>query len=205
MPRVTANSSYQPLGSRLAGIGFVVLLHIALVYALVTALAHRSVEVVRAPIETKIIDQAPQEKAEPPPPPPQFAPPPPPFIPLPEINIQTPPPAQSTAPTVITTVKPPVAEPVRVMPRIDAQQSREPEYPPQSRRLGEQGSLVLQVLIGVDGRVAQSKLVQSSGFDRLDQAALEGIKSNYRFFPGTIDGKPQPMWFTFRFTWKLRG
>ncbi len=205
MPRGMAQSSYQPSGSRLVGIGFVVLLHIAIIYALVTALAHRSVEVARAPIETKIIDQAPQEKAELPPPPPKLAPPPPPFIPLPEINVQTPPPAQSTAPTVITTVKPPVAAPVRVMPRIDAQHSREPEYPPQSRRLGEQGSLVLQVLIGVDGRVVQSKLVQSSGFDRLDQAALEGIKNDYRFFPGTIDGAPQPMWFTFKFTWKLRG
>jgi periplasmic protein TonB len=200
-------SAYQPAGSRLVGIGLVVLLHVAILYALVTALAHRSVEVVRSPIETKIIDQAPPEKAELSPPPPKFAPPPPPFIPPPEVNIEhpPPPPVQSTAPTVITTVKPVVApEPIRILPRLDAQHSHEPEYPPQSRRLGEQGSLILQALIGVDGDVLESKLVQSSGFDRLDQAALEGIKSSYRFIPGTVDGKPQLMWYTFKFTWKLR-
>ncbi len=202
------SSSHQPSGSRVVGIGIVILLHIAIIYALMNALAHRSVEIVRSPIETKIIDQAPQEKIEPPPPPPQFAPPPPPFIPPPEIDIERPPPpVQSTAPTVITTVKPapaPAPEPVRVLPRIDAQHSHEPDYPPQSRRLGEQGSLVLQALIAVDGRVLEAKLVQSSGFDRLDRAALEGIKSDYRFVPGTVDGKPQPMWYTFKFTWKLR-
>ncbi len=170
-----------------------------------TALAHHSVDVIQAPIETKIIDQAPQEKLEPPPPPPLLAPPPPPFIPPPEINIaQPPPPAQSTAPTVVTTVKPPAQEPTRVLPRVDAQHSQEPEYPPQSRRLGEQGAVVLQVLVDVDGRVINSKLVTSSGFDRLDQAALAGVKANYRFFPGMVDGKPQQMWHTITINWKLR-
>lgn len=198
-------SSYQPSSSRFVGIGLVVLLHVGIIYALVNALAHRSVDIAPAPIETKIIDQAPPEKVEPPPPPPQFAPPSPPFIPPPEINIERPPPpAESTAPTVVTTVKPPAPQPIQILPRIDAQHSREPEYPPQSRRLGEQGSLVLQALIDVDGRVLDSKLVQSSGFDRLDQAALDGIKSNYRFIPGMVDGKPRQMWYTFKFTWKLQ-
>jgi protein TonB len=199
-------SSYRPSGSRFVGIGLVVVLHVAIIYALVNALAHRSIEVVHAPIETKIIDQAAPEKVELPPPPPKFVPPPPPFIPPPEVTIERPPPppVQSTAPTVITTVKPAAPEPVRVLPRLDPQRSHEPEYPPQSRRLGEQGSLVLQALIDVDGHVLESKLVQSSGFDRLDQAALDGIRSSYRFIPGTIDGKPQPMWYMFKFTWKLR-
>lgn len=194
--------------SRFTGIGLVILLHIAIIYALVNALAHRSVEVVRAPIETKIIDQPQQEKVEPPPPPPVLAAPPPPFVPPPEVNIERPAPVQSTAPTVVTTVKPPapapVAAPVQVMPKLDAAHSREPEYPPQSRRLGEQGSVVLSVLVGTDGRVLDAKLVQTSGFPRLDEAALDGIKTNYRFTPGTLDGKPQQLWYTFRFTWKLR-
>ncbi len=200
----------QNSSSRFIGIGIVVLLHLGIIYALVTALAHRSVEVARAPIETKIIDQAPPEKVEqPPPPPPQLAPPPPTlFVPPPEVNIaRPPPPPQSTAPTAVTTVKPPappVTAPVNVLPRIDAQHSHEPEYPPQSRRLGEQGAVVLQVLVDIDGRVIDSKLVKSSGFDRLDQAALEGVKTSYRFVPGTVDGKPQQMWHTITINWKLR-
>jgi protein TonB len=195
----------QPSGTRLIGIGFVALVHVAIIYTLVNALAHRAVEVTRAPIETKIIDQAPPEKIEAPPPPPKFAPPPPPFVPPPEVRVAQPPPLQSTAPTVITTEKPPPASaPASVEPRLDPQRSREPDYPVQSRRLGEQGSLVLEVLIDVDGRVLDAKLVQSSGSDRLDQAALDGVKSNYRFFPGTVDGKPQQMWHRFKFNWKLR-
>jgi protein TonB len=61
----------------------------------------------------------------------------------------------------------------------------------------------MEVLIDIDGRVKDSKLVQTSGSEQLDAAALKGVKENYRFVPGTVDGKPQPMWFTFRFTWKL--
>jgi periplasmic protein TonB len=197
---------YQSSRTRLIGAGLVVLLHIGIIYALVTGLAHRVVDVVRAPIETKIIDEAKQETPEPPPPPPQFAPPPPTFVPPPEVRIETPPPPpQSTAITVTTPEKPAAPPPpTRVMPRIDATHSQEPEYPPVSRRLGEQGSAILQVLVGVDGRVVEAKLAQSSGFDRLDQAALDGVKANYRFIPGMVDGTPQPMWFTFKFTWKLK-
>jgi protein TonB len=73
-----------------------------------------------------------------------------------------------------------------------------------SRRLGEQGFLLIEVLVDEQGRAVEAKLVQSSGFPRLDQAALAGVKDNYRFAPGTVDGKPAPMRFTFKFTWKLR-
>jgi protein TonB len=90
------------------------------------------------------------------------------------------------------------------MPHLDLANSREPEYPPQSRQLGEQGSVVLQVLVGADGSILDSKLVQGSGYDRLDQAALRDIKRGYRFVAGTIDGKPQPMWYTIKYNWKLR-
>jgi protein TonB len=91
-----------------------------------------------------------------------------------------------------------------VRPHIDLAHSSQPDNPPEARRLGEQGSLVLQVLIQADGRVSDAKLVQSSGFAELDQAALAGVKTNYRFVPGTVGGTPQPMWFTFRFVWRLQ-
>jgi periplasmic protein TonB len=207
-----AQAQRQASSARLVGAGLVVLLHVGIIYALVTGLAHRVVDVVHAPIETKIIDEVREERPPPPPPPPEFTPPPPAFVPPPEIHIEPPPPPKSTAITVVTPEKPlapppppvPVAEGVRIMPKIDAKRSQEPEYPPTSRRLGEQGSLVLQVLVDTDGRVLDTKLVQSSGFERLDQAALDGVKADYRFLSGTLDGKPQQMWYTFKFTWKLR-
>jgi protein TonB len=89
-------------------------------------------------------------------------------------------------------------------PSVDRGQSRDPEYPAAARRAGEQGSTVLQVLVGIDGRVVDAKIAQSSGFADLDQAALDGIKSDYRFLPGMIDGQKREMWHTLKFTWKLR-
>jgi periplasmic protein TonB len=207
---------HQALSTRLVGGGLVALLHVAVIYALVTGLAHHVVEVVRAPIETKIIDETKPPAPESPPPAPQLAPPPlPAFVPPPEVRIETPPPPQSTAITAVTPEKPveppappapapaPAAE-VRVLPQVDARHSHEPEYPPASARLGEHGSLILRVLVDTDGRATDAKLVQTCGFDRLDQAALDGIRRDYRFIPGTLDGKPTPMWYTFRFVWTLR-
>lgn len=204
----------QASATRFVGIGFVVLLHLVIVYALVTGLAHHAVEVVRAPVVTEIISEPQSPPKVPPPSVPQLAPPPPAFLPPPDVQIEKPPapPPKTRAITAVAPVKPPAPPPVaapatapiRVLPRLDPQQSREPPYPSVSRRLGEQGSAVLQVLVEPDGRVSEAKLLQSSGYDRLDQAALDGIKQYYRFVPGTLDGRPQPMWFTFRFTWKLR-
>lgn len=206
--RAIPYSTYQPSASRFVGIGFVVLLHVVIIYALVTTLAHRDVDLPHAPIETRIISAAPPETPPPPPPPmPLLAVPPPLYVPPPEVDIAKPPPVQSTAPTVVTTVAPatpaPTA-PVRAMPSIDLAHSSQPNYPPEARQLGQQGSLILQVLVDASGRAIDSKLVQSSGFELLDQAALAGVKTNYRFTPGTVDGTPQPMWFTFRFVWRLQ-
>jgi protein TonB len=196
-------------GGRIIGFGAVVLLHVVLIYGLVVTLAHRAIDVVPVPIETKIITAPQPQPIEPPPPPPSFAAPPQVFVPPPEVNIAKPPPPppRSTAPAMVTTAPPPApapTAPVTVQPRIDLAHSSQPEYPPQSRRAGEQGSVVLQVMVDATGRVTESKLVQSSGSQRLDQAALEGVKTSYHFFPGTVDGKSQPMWFTFKFTWKLQ-
>src|ERR1035438_7866286 len=68
------------------GITVVVLFHLLVVYALVTGLAKKVIDVVRAPIETKVIEEI--KKPPPPPevvlpPPPKLEAPPPPFIPPP--------------------------------------------------------------------------------------------------------------------------
>src|SRR5438445_6682220 len=79
-------------GKKLSGFGIVILLHVLVVYALVTGLARKVVEVIKQPLETKIIEEVkpppPPEVA--PPPPPKMAAPPPPFIPPPEVQIQQP-------------------------------------------------------------------------------------------------------------------
>lgn len=93
----------------LVGFSAVVLFHGFVVYALVTGLAKKVVEVVRAPIETKVIEEV--KKPPPPPetvvpPPPRLEAPPPPFIPPPEVQIATPPPP-APAITAVTPTPPP--------------------------------------------------------------------------------------------------
>jgi hypothetical protein len=76
-------------------------------------LARKVVEVIKAPIETKIIEEIKKPPPDtPPPPPPKLAAPPPPFIPPPEVNIQVPVADRATITTVQTT-PPPVAAPRR--------------------------------------------------------------------------------------------
>jgi protein TonB len=64
-----------------------------------------------------------------------------------------------------------------------------PRYPLESRRKKEQGTVELRLLIGTDGRVEQVSIAQSSGFDRLDQAALQAAKS-WRWQPMIRNGQP---------------
>ena len=56
-----------------------------------------------------------------------------------------------------------------------------------SRLVGETGRVVLRVLIGTDGRVQEARIERSSGFDRLDQVALETARDRWRYRPGRWD------------------
>ena len=198
----------------LVGLTVVFLLHVLIIYALVTGLARKVVDVIKKPIETKIVEEAkpPPPPETPPPPPPKLATPPPPFIPPPEVQIAAPP-----APTAITTVTttppppqaiapapPPVAHvPVRVAPVIDAAHNcAKPEYPAASARAEETGTVKLRFYIDEDGRAIKSEILKSSGHRRLDEAARAAL-SLCKFKPGTVDGKVVPMTGDLEYTWKL--
>ena len=63
-----------------------------------------------------------------------------------------------------------------------------------SKRLGEQGKTTLRVLIGVDGLPQRAEIVKSSGFERLDQAAMATVM-RWRYVPGKRAGVAEAMWF----------
>ena len=69
-----------------------------------------------------------------------------------------------------------------------------PAYPRQSRRLNEQGQVVIRVFVAADGSPQQGEIKSSSGFDRLDQEALRTVM-RWRFAPGQRFGVPEAMWF----------
>lgn len=64
-----------------------------------------------------------------------------------------------------------------------------PVYPAISRRMGEEGKLVLRVELDERGRVDDAHVVDSSGYARLDKAALEAVK-NWQCRPSMRDGQP---------------
>ncbi|CAM8643206.1 TonB Periplasmic protein TonB, links inner and outer membranes [Oxalobacteraceae bacterium] len=66
--------------------------------------------------------------------------------------------------------------------------NRKPEYPKMSLRLGEQGTVVLTVMVKSDGSASDVEVKSSSGFARLDRAAADAVKT-WRFNPATVDGK----------------
>jgi len=196
---------------RLTGMVITVALHIALIYALIHGLARKIVEIVVPPLETKIIEEIkPPAPDKPPPPPPKLETPPPPFIPPPEVNIQMP---MQMAPTITAVAPTPPPKPapmaptpprqaVNTAPVVNAASCDKPEYPPAARRANETGTVLLNFLIDVDGKVIDSKVERSSGSRRLDEAARAGLElCNFR--PATVDGKPTRAWARIEYVWRL--
>jgi protein TonB len=75
----------------------------------------------------------------------------------------------------------------------DYLQNPKPVYPPLSKRLGEQGKVMVRVLIAADGTVQSATLAQSSGFTRLDESAMAAVLK-WRFVPGKRNGIAEAMW-----------
>lgn len=199
--------------------GSVLLFHMAAIWVLQTGLVRQALEaVVPVNILSEFLEP-PKPKVEPPPPPPKpvhvvqhkTAPPPPPMPlavadPSPAPNAPTgvvaPPVPQPLPPITapVTTAPAPAPAPpgpLIELPSSDADylQNPRPAYPAQSRRMREQGRVVVRVLIGVDGLAQKAEIRQSSGFERLDEAALNTVK-NWRYVPGKRAGVVEAMWFS---------
>lgn len=164
---------------------------------------------------------APPPPAPPPPRPPPPPPPPPPpkpvvrrklppppvttAAPAPEPAAYTappPPPAPEPAPMVAAAPPAPPAPPPPAPPAeprtlaataVQYLAPPEPVYPRASRRLGEAGRVTVRVLIDEQGRPADLRVQSSSGFARLDEAALAALRAA-RFRPYTENGLAQRMW-----------
>lgn len=64
-----------------------------------------------------------------------------------------------------------------------------PTYPLESRRSHEQGTVVLAVLLSIEGRVERISVAKSSGYPRLDRAAYGAVR-HWRWSPTVRDGQP---------------
>jgi len=189
----------------------VVAIHAMFIWVLNSGLGKAIVEFVAPPVETEILDEEIEDEEPPPPPPPDYVAPPP-FVPPPDFQIAAP---VTTGPTtaITTTTERPVAAPpkpapaasVKTPPSTQGKGARitQPEYPPASRRAGEEGTVHLQVYVLETGRAGEIKVAKTSGFPKLDEAAVKEVQRNWRFVPGKEDGKPVAMWHVFAVTFRL--
>lgn len=194
----------------------IALMHFGFYLALISGLARAGLEVLQ---DVGIVDlppppPPPEDLDEPPPPPPMDRPPP--VVPPPLIDLPT-----FTGPTTAITAKvsdkpaqkapvvaAPPPRPVQVTPPSMKSSPRSLAsalnacYPSASRRLNEEGRVVVMVTIGTDGRMSDIKTVQSSGFERLD-GATECVIRKLTFNPGKRDGQPIEAQATLPVTFKL--
>lgn len=68
-----------------------------------------------------------------------------------------------------------------------------PAYPPGPRRLGIQGTTLLRVHVGTDGRVTDVLVERSAGHGDLDRAATDAVR-HWRFEPARQGEEPVAMW-----------
>jgi protein TonB len=85
------------------------------------------------------------------------------------------------------------AQPAPVLRKLRVVDMRPPSYPPSARRQGIEGIVRVRVLVGPDGKVIQALVVKTSGYDALDEAALEAVV-DWRFEPARRDGEPVRSW-----------
>ena len=198
----------------IAVVGF----HVLGLWALQTGLLRRAVELV-VPVQVMVeFIELPQPQVTPTPPPPQpqpapvpkrVTPPAPRPAPQP-VAIVAPPPSPPAA-TGIPEPQPPapppqtpmvVAEPAPPAPpkielpssSADYLNNAPPPYPPLSKRLGEQGKVTVRAFIEVNGTASKAEIRTSSGYERLDQTALQTVLK-WRYIPGKRAGVPEAMWF----------
>ena len=85
--------------------------------------------------------------------------------------------------------------PVIVAPGVNPRFNYQPDYPANERRLGNEGRVVVRVLVGTDGRIKQVEKI-SAASDAFFEATRRRALEKWRLTPGTKDGVPIEAWRT---------
>jgi len=190
-------------------VGSVIALHAFLGYAIVTGLAQRIVLEAPNILTAEVLPQ----KDVPPPPaeplplkPDMLVTPSAPAVPAPVIRVaptrpahsitvvQGPPRPVPPAHQAVVTPPGPAAEPAAMIAPTAARSVMGthtiPPYPDLARRLGESGAVRLQITLDDAGAIRAVVVARSSGSERLDQAAADWVRANWRYEPATRNGQP---------------
>ncbi|PEQ12355.1 energy transducer TonB [Novosphingobium sp. PC22D] len=209
-------------GNKLTAFIVVLLLHVFLLYALVTGLAYEAAKKVINKVTTVDIKEE-VKKEEPPPPPPEqpkVEAPPPPVAPPVKINVATKPPPINTvsvAPPpapVIALPAAPVAPPPAPPPPKGPTRAPEPrnnpgdwattnDYPSRALREERAGTTGFRVTVGTNGRVVDCVITSSSGHADLDEATCKNVSRRARFKPALENGQEVQSTYSNRIRWVI--
>jgi protein TonB len=107
----------------------------------------------------------------------------------------------------VTAAATPAAPEIRRVPvnyNADYLRNPAPAYPVLSRRLGQSGKVLLHVFVNDDGRPEKVEIKKSSGYQRLDQSALDAVRQ-WRFVPAREGSHAIASWVTIPIIFKLQG
>jgi protein TonB len=224
---VIAQRFVTPLGiwkqvKRIGPLGAIILLHIAFFYALESGMIRKAADVLPKEISVSLI--APTPKRAPEPAPPKEAPKPKPKAvpivkntvapPLPVLDIPSPtavtappPLPQPAAPVAVAPEMTPATPATPAIPKtvtsgVEYIQKPQAEYPRASKSMGEEGTVMLHVLVNEKGRAESVDIQKSSGFPRLDEAGRQAARRAL-FRPYTEDGKAIRVYANVPITFKL--
>lgn len=97
-----------------------------------------------------------------------------------------------------------VVQPIIVGVQLDSRHPlSQPPYPPSMIRAGNTGTADIEIYVLPSGRVGDARIVRSTGYEALDQSALDEAKRKWRLTPATRDGVPFAQWHRLRVTFKL--
>jgi TonB family protein len=192
--------------SRRGGIWLIIAaVHMVLIYA-VTSWSPVVAMLNSTPIEASILEETPRPEVAPPPPAPQIVSLTPPTMDPPLISItEEPPPNAITVAAVESAPRPQPEAAPHVVTDVEYLQAPAPKFPSESKRFGEEGLVVLRVLIDESGRAARIDIEHSSGYARLDAAARAAVERAL-FQPYVENGVPRKAlaMVPIEFTWKSR-
>jgi protein TonB len=196
--------------SRKAWVGiFVIGIHVLLGIGFIAVTAIKAVVQDREKLDAALIkheDEPPPK--EPPPPPPDFKPP---VVQAPMVDIPTvvAPPAvhavvaEPPKPAPVAKPAPPPVTAAHVAKGLDLGSACAAYYPSASKRLSEEGSVVLLVYVAPNGKVSETKVESSSGIQRLDEAAVKCVTQQGRFEPQKVGNEAVGSWQRMKWVWRL--
>jgi protein TonB len=114
---------------------------------------------------------------------------------------------EPAAPVIAAPVQAPAPAPVPVTAPVfnaDYLHNPPPAYPQLSRRLGEEGRVILRVLVNPSGRADEVQIRTSSGHERLDEAARETVRA-WKFVPAKRGEEPVAAWVLIPISFRLEG